>query len=214
MVTLRDIIKTITTAVKTATADSDGQTALDAIESYLDEPSTALADPSSLDRLSSDLKQLYETTILSQKTMAVVSTQSIEASRLHLQHYLFLRCLHALTPLLRPSRIFQDWFPFLKPILMTATYTNNIKKETRLIISDSLITEQEEEEDTAFFDMMVESYLDHTETYQKKQEKEQLDHLEQPVLQQHQVLLDLEQDEWSRNLTTILLSVGSAQTKV
>ncbi|KAI8090683.1 hypothetical protein BDF21DRAFT_334168 [Thamnidium elegans] len=51
-------------------------------------------------------------------------------------------------------------------------------------------------------------YLEWAERSYTKQENER-----DETSRQHQALLDLEQDEWSRNLTTILLSVGASETK-
>jgi hypothetical protein len=99
--------------------------------------------------------------------------------------------------------------------LTIASYTNKIKKETRLVISEALIIEQElvrdhnQNSDCVYFHQMVNLYLDWAENSFQRQEAER-----DETSKQHQALLELEQDEWSKNLTTILLSVGASETKV
>ncbi|KAG2203494.1 hypothetical protein INT47_008221 [Mucor saturninus] len=223
MVTLRDIIKSITTSVRQANADSEGQATIDVIELYLDEQTSAnigdssntlaQVDTSTVDKFSQELVSLYETTISSEPaTAATVVSCKAPVLRIHAQHYILLRSLRELLRLLRPQRIFEDWWPLLKPILATASYTNKIKKEARLIVSDALIMEQQLVRDhkdaCVHFHTMVKMYLEWAESSYKRQEAER-----DETSQQHQALLDLEQDEWSRNLTTILLSVGASETK-
>lgn len=238
MVSLRDIIKSITQSVRNATVDSEGQSSFDIIEKYIDEQTSAnigdtsllaAVDSASVDKLSQELVVLYETTIGSSNSInsnnttnnaiATTATQATvisckpEIERTHAQHYILLRSLRALLPILRPSRIFEDWWHLLKPILTSACYTNKIKKETRLIIADSLILEQElvrihEMTDCIYFHKIVNTYLEWAESsYQRQEERDE-------TSRQHQALLELDQDEWSKNLTTILLSVGASETKV
>ncbi|KAI8378436.1 Hamartin protein-domain-containing protein [Blakeslea trispora] len=214
MVSLRDIIKTITQTVRTATADSDGQAALDMIEQYIDEQTSAnigdvatvLAhvDPASVDRLSQELVQLYET--ICQPESAVITCQLDKQSA---QHIIILSSLRALLPILKPNKIFDDWWYLLQPILTLASYSSQVKKVTRLIVSDALIMEQElmrqQHVPCVYFHRLVDMYLGWAESVHLKEEE--------MTAQSHQVLLDLEQDEWSKNLTTILLSVGASETK-
>jgi hypothetical protein len=228
MVTLRDIIKSITQSVRNATAESEGQSALDVIEQYIDEQTSANigdtssaltnVDPAAVDKLSQELLTLYEYTIGSTNatttTAATVISCKPEVLRTHAQHYILLRCLRVLLPILRPSKIFEEWWHLLKPILTSANYTNQIKKETRLMISDALILEQELVRtqlvaDCVYFHRMVNTYLDWAENSYQRQGMER-----DETSRQHQALLDLEQDEWSKNLTMILLYVGASETKV
>lgn len=240
MVSLRDIVKSITQSVRNATAESEGQAPFDTIEKYIDEQTSAnigdtsllaSVDSASVDRLSQELVTLYEATIGTSKdasathpasqpaaastpaTPATVISCRPDIERTHAQHYILLRSLRALLPILRPTRIFQDWWQLLKPILTSACYTTRIKKETRLIITDSLIMEQDlvrihEMTDCIYFHKIVNTYLEWAESsYQRQEERDE-------TSRQHQALLDLDQDEWSKNLTTILLSVGASETKV
>lgn len=222
MVTLRDILKSITTSVRNATSESEGQSTVDVIELYLDEQtsanigdatSLAQVDPATIDKFSQELIAFYELTIGNSKPHTVATVVSCKAQVLHAQHYILLRSLRELLRLLRPQRIFEDWWHLLKPILSTASYTNKIKKETRLIISDALIMEQQMVRDhvetCVYFHRIVNMYLDWAESSYTRQEAER-----DETSRQHQALLDLEQDEWSRNLTIILLSVGASETKV
>ncbi|KAL7317328.1 hypothetical protein PS15m_003702 [Mucor circinelloides] len=240
MVSLRDIVKSITQSVRNATAGSEGQSSFDTIEKYIDEQTSAnigdtsllaSVDPASVDKLSQELVTLYETTIgtsnnasdhpISQTAATSSSTPATQATvisckpdieRTHAQHYILLRSLRALLPILRPTRIFEDWWHLLKPILTSACYTTRIKKEARLIIADSLIMEQDlvrihEMTDCIYFHKIVSTYLEWAESsYQRQEERDE-------TSRQHQALLDLDQDEWSKNLTTILLSVGASETK-
>ncbi|GAA5801571.1 hypothetical protein HPULCUR_007019 [Helicostylum pulchrum] len=228
MVTLRDILKSITASVRNASPDSEGQSTIDTIELYLDEQtcanigdattSLAQVDSATIDKFSQELIALYELTVGTNKntttTVPTVATiVSCKAQVLHAQHYILLRSLRELLRLLRPQRVFEDWWHLLKPILSTASYTNKIKKETRLIVSDALIMEQQIVRDQVaetcvYFHRIVDMYLEWAERSYTKQENER-----DETSRQHQALLDLEQDEWSRNLTTILLSVGASETK-
>ncbi|KAI8343798.1 Hamartin protein-domain-containing protein [Choanephora cucurbitarum] len=215
MVSLRDVIKTTTQAVRTATAVSDGQPALDVIEQYVDEQTSAdigdvatvLAhiDPASVDRLSQELVQLYETTYHPESAMIIC-----QPDRQNTQHIIILSSLRALLPILKPNKIFDDWWYLLQPILSLSSYFNQVKKEARLIVSDALIMEQElmrqQHVECIYFHRLVDMYLGWAQSARTKQEEE-------ITTQSHQILLDLEQDEWSRNLTTILLSVGASETK-
>ncbi|GAN05785.1 conserved hypothetical protein [Mucor ambiguus] len=235
MVSLRDIIKSITQSVRNATAESEGQSSFDTIEKYIDEQTSAnigdtsllaSVDSASVDKLSQELVALYEATIgasaahstsqsaaiTAPATQATVISCKPDIVRTHAQHYILLRSLRALLPILRPTRIFENWWHLLKPILTSACYTTRIKKETRLIITDSLIMEQDlvrihEMADCIYFHKIVNTYLEWAESsYQRQEERDE-------TSRQHQALLDLDQDEWSKNLTTILLSVGASETK-
>ena len=196
------------------------------IELYLDEQtsanigdsSTTLAqvDTASIDKFSQELISLYETNITNTAPLPTIISSKPEVLRAHAQHYILLRCVRQLLPLLRPQRIFEDWWCYLKPVLSTASYTNQIKKEARLIISEALIIEQELVRDhnnlvndCVYFHQTVNLYLDWAENSYQKQESER-----DETSKQHQALLELEQDEWSKNLTTILLSVGASESKV
>lgn len=226
MVTLRDIVKSITQSVRNATADSEGQHALDIIEQFIDEQTSAnigdtsstinINDSAAVDKLSQEVLHLYEATIGTTEatTAATVISCKPEVQRIHAQHYILLRCLRALLPIIRPAKIFEEWWAYLKPILTMPSYTIQIKKETRLIISDALILEQDllrmhEIQDCMYFHKIVNTYLEWAESVYQRQETER-----DETSIQHQALLDLEQDEWSKNLTTILLSVGALETKV
>lgn len=223
MVSLRDIVKSITQSVRNATPDSEGQAALDVIEQFIDEQTSAnigdssttinINDIAAVDKLSQEVLHLYEATIGTDEATAVISCRS-EVRRIHAQHYILLRSLRALLPIIRPVRLFEEWWPHLKPILTSPSYTILIKKETRLIISDALILEQEllrihEIQDCMYFHRIVNTYLEWAESVYQRQEAER-----DETTIQHQALLDLEQDEWSKNLTMILLSVGALETKV
>ncbi|KAF7725209.1 hypothetical protein EC973_000375 [Apophysomyces ossiformis] len=234
MVTLKDILRSATHSIRNATVDSDGQSTLDAIDMYLDEqagddgtPNVALGsgDAAAIERLSAELLTLCEQTVLSQPTVALVSSKP-EAVRVHNQHYLILRFVHALLPILRPLHIFQDWWtPVLKPILITASYTDRIKNEARAIVSDCLIMEQqlcrsEQVPEPKYCKMIIDQYLAWAENYHKREENsmELLDKSYERddtsrMRLQHQALLDLEQDVWSKNLKSILLQLGAAETK-
>ncbi|RCH79910.1 hypothetical protein CU098_000871, partial [Rhizopus stolonifer] len=219
MISLRDILKAITQSVRNATPESEGQAALDVIEQYIDEQTSAnigdvattLAhiDPASVDKLSQELVHLYETTMITPTILCKPDKQNA-------QHFILLSCLRALLPILRPNKIFDDWWYLLQPILTLASYTNQVKKETRLIVSDALIMEQElarqHHSECVYFYRIVDMYLDWAENQHARQPTvPETD--EEATSQSHQVLLDLEQDEWSKNLTTILLSVGASETK-
>ncbi|KAG1159777.1 hypothetical protein G6F37_004579 [Rhizopus arrhizus] len=211
MVTLKDITKSITQAVRNSTVDQDGQSACDVIEQYLDEQTVANGgslpsiDSAVVDKLSQDLLSLYWSTV-NVNNGPVISSKS-EVLRYQTQHYILLRCIHALLPVLRPQRIFEEWWPLLQPVLNTASYTNKIKKEVRLFIADSLIAELEQEDECTYFHMIVNMYLDSSSS--KQQQERQKDE----AGKLHQTLLDLEQNEWSKNLITILLTVGASETK-
>lgn len=106
MVTLRDIQRSISHAIRNATAESDGQATLDEIDEYLVQQSdnsnpgtstTATAETTAIDRLSNDLVQLCQSQILSHKLVNVVSAKP-EAQRVHNQHYLILRFVRQLLP--------------------------------------------------------------------------------------------------------------------
>ncbi|RCH81789.1 hypothetical protein CU097_001509, partial [Rhizopus azygosporus] len=175
MVTFKEITKSIAQAVRNSAIDPEGQSACDVIEQYLDEQTVAnggslpTVDTATVDKLSQDLISLYCSTVDINHAPPISSKP--EALRSQAQHYILLRCIHALLPLLRPQRIFEEWWPLLQPVLTHASYTNKIKKEARLFIADSLIAELETEDEY------------------------------------------LEQSEWSKNLTTILLTVGASETK-
>ncbi|KAI8974673.1 Hamartin protein-domain-containing protein [Pilobolus umbonatus] len=217
MVSLKDIIKSISHSVRHATVETEGQPTLDIIETYIDEQTSAnigdshsslnMVDASSVDKLSQELMALYESVI--QPTSAYISCHP-DMLRIHTQHYILLRYLHALLPILRPKRLLEDWWPLLEPLLKTSPYTYKIKKEARLIVSDCLITEQElirqgEMTEPVYFHKIIRMYLEWMSgTEQRKKED---------MIKQHQVLMDLEQDEWSKNLTCILLSLGASETK-
>lgn len=221
MVTLRDIIKSLTASVRSATPESEGQSTCDIIELYLDEQTSAnigmdssiSIDSASLDKFSQEILTLYETTI-TQPLASIVSCKP-EVLRIHAQHYILLCSLRALLPLLKPSKIFEEWWDLITPILTTASYTNRIKREARLIVSDALIMEQQlgDLEECVYFNKMVNLYLDWAEQQQTKG-GQGVGAVGDETIRQHQALLDLEQDEWSKNLTTILLSVGASETKV
>lgn len=226
MVTLRDIIKSITSSVRNATADSEGQSTIDVIELYLDEQTSAnigdstttlaLVDTSSIDKFSQELIALYELTITNTAPLATVISSKPEVLRTQAQHYILLRCVRQLLPLLRPQRVFEDWWRLLKPVLTIASYPNKIKKEARLIVSEALIIEQElvrdhnsPINDCIYFHQIVNLYLDWAESSYQRQDELERDE----TSKQHQTLLELEQDEWSKNLTAILLCVGASETK-
>ncbi|KAG0187063.1 hypothetical protein DFQ28_006931 [Apophysomyces sp. BC1034] len=234
MVTLKDILRSATHSIRHATSDSDGQSTLDTIDMYLDEqtgddgaPNVALAsgDAAAIERLSVELLTLCEQTVLSQPTTTLVSCKP-EAVRVHNQHHLILRFVHALLPILRPLYIFQDWWePVLRPILTTASHTDQIKNGARAIVSDCLIMEQQlcrsgQAGEPKYCKMIVDQYLEWAESYHKREENN-LELLDKSYERddtsrmrlQHQALLDMEQDVWSKNLKAILLNLGAAETK-
>lgn len=215
MVTLRDIQRSVSQSVKQAT---DGQATLDLIDTFLGEQaalesnagspaiaqSPAGASDAAVDRLSSEILQLCNSLVLSNDMVGLVSSRT-EAITVHSQHYLILRFVRQLLPVLGPRRIFEDWWQLvLRPILTTASYVNQVKKEACTIVADCLVLEKE---DDKYAKMIIEEYLAWSEKPQELDDTTQL-------RLQHQVLLDLEQDEWSRNLIVILLSFGAAETKV
>ncbi|KAI8083147.1 Hamartin protein-domain-containing protein [Halteromyces radiatus] len=196
-----------------------------------------------IDKLSSELFFLYNTTILSSPLAVTVVSCTAEAQRLHNQQYLLLCFIHALLPLLGPSRIFQTswWSKALQPILTTAAYTDHIKQQARQIVITSLILEQQIIRQLGQYNptssilkpkyatWTVDYYLEWAREYQDR-EQHQLDALvdkqeqqreETPLTEkakddirlQHQALLDMEQEEWSKNLMLILMSLGAAETK-
>ncbi|ORE02611.1 hypothetical protein BCV72DRAFT_338598 [Rhizopus microsporus var. microsporus] len=211
MVTFKEITKSIAQAVRNSAIDPEGQSACDVIEQYLDEQTVAnggslpTIDTATIDKLSQDLISLYCSTVDINHAPPISSKP--EALRSQAQHYILLRCIHALLPLLRPQRIFEEWWPLLQPVLTHASYTNKIKKEARLFIADSLIAELETEDECTYFHMLINIYLDTNQ--QQQQQETQKDE----TTRLHQTLLDLEQSEWSKNLTTILLTVGASETK-
>ncbi|CEG67685.1 hypothetical protein RMATCC62417_04077 [Rhizopus microsporus] len=211
MVTFKEITKSIAQAVRNSAIDPEGQSACDVIEQYLDEQTVAnggslpTVDTATVDKLSQDLISLYCSTVDINHAPPISSKP--EALRSQAQHYILLRCIHALLPLLRPQRIFEEWWPLLQPVLTHASYTNKIKKEARLFIADSLIAELETEDECTYFHMLINIYLDSNQ--QQQQQETQKDE----TARLHQTLLDLEQSEWSKNLTTILLTVGASETK-
>ncbi|CAO3600874.1 unnamed protein product [Absidia cylindrospora] len=246
-----------------------------------------------IDKLSSELFLLYNTTILTSPLAVTVVSCTPEAQRLHNQQYLLLCFVHALLPLLGPSRIFQMswWSRALQPILTTAAYTDRIKQQARQIIITSLILEQQiirirqqqqqrhhrqqqqhqhqqqdqqqEQQDLPqqeqhhhqeheqqqqqpqspsllpiYATWTVNYYLEWARAYQdreqhqvellvdqqKQTEQQEQQHEEQQQQQQsektgddirlqHQALLDMEQEEWSKNLMLILMALGAAETK-
>lgn len=225
MVTLRDIQRSISHAIRTATAESDGQATLDEIDEYLVQQSdnsnpgtsastTATAETAAIDRLSNELVQTCHSQILSHKLVNVVSAKP-EAQRVHNQHYLILRFVRQLLPILQPRRVCDDWWkPILMPILQTTSYIDKVKNEAKSIVTESMVLDSSDD----FVRMIVNEYLAWSENHHKREE----DLLEQSyeqdettqLRQQHQALLDLEQDEWSKNLVSVLLSYGASETKV
>ncbi|KAI8991218.1 hypothetical protein BDF20DRAFT_903993 [Mycotypha africana] len=59
---------------------------------------------------------------------------------------------------------------------------------------------------------IIDNYLEPQQP-QEKNSAADLSKEEEVTIQQHRAFLDLEENEWSRNLTTILLSVGASETK-
>ncbi|OAD70180.1 hypothetical protein PHYBLDRAFT_148733 [Phycomyces blakesleeanus NRRL 1555(-)] len=229
---LKEIARSASQSIKSATADSDGQATLDVIEKYLDEQTSSDTDNSTqnsgdnaIDKLSTELIALFGQTGIPLKDAAAVSS-SPEAVLTHNQHFLILCFVHHLLPILKSPRIFQDWWePVLKPILTTAPYTDQIKKEAREIVSDCLIAEQKQcrknpAAEPKYCRFIVDQYLAWAESYHQREEinleelenstgKDETDRMKM----QHQALLDLEQDEWSKNLKIILLTLGADQPK-
>ncbi|KAI9023736.1 Hamartin protein-domain-containing protein [Phycomyces nitens] len=229
---LKEIARSASQSIKNATADSDGQATLDVIEKYLDEQTSSGTDnpaqspgDNAIDKLSTELIALFGQTAIPLKDAAAVSS-SPEAVLTHNQHYLILCFVHHLLPILKSPRIFQDWWdPVLKPILTTAPYTDQIKKEAREIVSDCLIVEQQQCRknplaEPKYCRFIVDQYLAWAESYHEREEIN-LEELEKStginetdrMKMQHQALLDLEQDEWSKNLKVILLTLGADQPK-
>lgn len=240
MVTLKDIYRSVNNTLRHATAESDGQDTIDLIEQYLadhngasatatggsaassgnSEPKATLSStttagsaaggitatpPSNeVDKFSTDLLMLG-TTLFSEHQVSCHP----DALRIQNQQALLVRFVRLLLPVLGTLRIFRDWWePALKPILRTASYTETVKKEAREIVAGALIMQQGKQR-TYFYaaQKVVEEYLAWSESCQKRE-------LDEDKKNQTAALLQLEQDEWSKNLVGVLLSYGAADTKV
>ncbi|ORX46499.1 hypothetical protein DM01DRAFT_1339501 [Hesseltinella vesiculosa] len=253
MVTLKDILKSASVSIRNATAEADGQTTLDVIDTYLDEhaqklyatvhagsgavgPTTAAANATqsttatsedqetraAIDKLSTELFYLYNTTILVSPIAATVVSCSPEARILHSKQLLLLKFLHALVPLLGPQRLFESswWIEAIHPLLTTATFTDAIKNEARAIVTDSLVLELQAQTQPTCASRIVHYYLESAKKYQEREEQHidavlenNLFNVQEDLRMQHQALLAMEQDEWSKNLLIILMSVGAAEAK-
>ncbi|KAI8334775.1 Hamartin protein-domain-containing protein [Chlamydoabsidia padenii] len=189
-----------------------------------------------IDKLSSELFFIYSTTILSSNLAATAISCTPEAQRLHNQQHLLLSFVHALLPLLGPSRIFQMpwWTRALQPILTTAAYTDRIKQQARQIVITSLILEQQiirlkqPPASPTYAKWTLDYYLEWARAYQdreqsqlellvdKQQKQDDEEQQQKPgndIRLQHQALLDMEQEEWAKNLMLILMALGAVETK-
>ena len=233
---------TATTTTSSTTATAAAATAV-AVTTGIGSSSNTAINNEAIDRLSNDLFQLYNTIIISPpptRNVSNIVSCSPEALLIHNQHYLILLFVRKLVPLLSPDRIFfHDWWPVvLKPVLKTASYTDKVRREARGIVSDCLILEKllVANNNNKCTKMIVDEYLGWSENYHKREEdsleildKHQVATTTTPsssfygeqhqqdettrLRLQHQALLDLEQDEWSKSLVAILLSFGAAETK-
>ncbi|KAI9268350.1 hypothetical protein BDA99DRAFT_363380 [Phascolomyces articulosus] len=233
-----------TASTTTAAATAAAAAATVAVTTSIGSNSNTAINNEAIDRLSNELFQLYNDIVISPPSSRNVSNTvscSNEALLIHNQHYLILLFVRKLAPLLGPDRIFfHDWWTVvLKPVLGTASYTENVRREARAIVSDCLVLEKfvRNNNENKYAKKVVDEYLGWSENYspheedslealdKQKQvatssssssliygEKQQQDETTRLRLQ-HQALLDLEQDEWSKSLVAILLSFGSVETK-
>jgi hypothetical protein len=228
MVSLKEISQAMASALR-GTAQNDHQDVLDLIDRYLDQQRSqsnthSLGDSGAIDKVSVDLIQILKTDILSDPTVAIVSVQPA-TTKVQSKHYGLLRMFHQLLPVFGVHRIMNDWWPTaFKPVLQNSHYPKAAQDECIKIVSDALILEDQSTEssiNSKFGNLVLKEYLQWSNKKTEEQEDAvaaldytaEIDDTNRMKLQ-HQTLLDQEQDEWSRNLTAIMVGFGTARTKV
>ncbi|CAO3640629.1 unnamed protein product [Cunninghamella echinulata] len=176
------------------------------------------------------------TTQGSMKYTTIISC-SPEAEKLHHQQFLFLCYYHALLPILGPQRFFTTfWYTkVIQPILSTSSYIEPIKKIARDIVSTSLCIEQQllrrhrlrlttvtattiSATHGIYATQIIQAYLEWIHLREKRRQEKKTTHVTKnnsndDIRLQHQLLLDMEQEEWSCNLKLILMTLGAQETK-
>lgn len=227
MVSLKEIAHAVALALRTAT-QNDGQDVLDLIDRYVDQHRSqsntpSFGDPGPIDKLSTELLHILKTEILLDPTVAIVSMQPA-TTKVQAKHYVLLRIVHQLLPVFGVHRMVNDWWPgALKPVLQNSHYPKASQDECIQIASDALILEDQTSDSiktNVFSNLVIKEYLQ----WSSKQQQEQRDAIialdytndddTSRMRLQHQTLLDQEQDEWSKNLTAIMVAFGTARTKV
>ena len=228
MVSLKEIGQAIASALR-STPQNDAQEVLDLIDLYLDQQRSqsttpSFGDPGAIDKLSAELLHILKTEILADPTVTVVSIQPV-TTRVQTKHYVLLRIVHQLLPVFGVGRILNDWWPnALKPVLQNSHYSKSSKEESIKIAADALILEDQTSDsiqNNTFLNLVIKDYLQWSNK-QQQDKLEALEALEIPsevddtsrMKSQHQTLLDQEQDEWSKNLSAIMVAFGTARTKV
>ncbi|GAB5592451.1 hypothetical protein Unana1_07351 [Umbelopsis nana] len=227
MVSLKEIGQAIASALRSATL-TDGQDVLDLIDSYLDQQRSQshapfFGDPGAIDKLSAELLHTLQNDILSDPAVAIVSMQPA-TTKVQTKHYVLLRTVHQLLPVFGVQRILNDWWPVaLKPVLQNSHYPKAPQDECINIAADALILEDQNSESiksNVLSNSVITEYLQRSNKQQKDQQDaivsleyaNEVDDTSRMGLQ-HQTLLDQEQDEWSKNLTSIMVAFGTARTK-
>jgi hypothetical protein len=228
MVSLKEIGQAIVSALRNTT-QNDAQEVLDLIDLYLDQQRSQSAtpsfgDPGAIDKLSTELLHILKTEILTDPTVAIVSMEPV-TTKLQTKHYILLRIVHQLLPVFGVNRILNDWWPnALKPVLQNSHYNKISKDECIKIVADALILEDQNSEsikNNAFSNLVIKDYLQWSNKQQQSYQEAlaALDITNEAddtsrMKSQHQTLLDQEQDEWSKNLSAVMVAFGTARTKV
>ncbi|KAG2189451.1 hypothetical protein INT44_004593 [Umbelopsis vinacea] len=228
MVSLKEIGQAIASALR-STPQNDAQEVLDLIDLYLDQQRSqptatpSFGDPGAIDKLSAELLHILKTEILADPTVTIVSIQPV-TTKVQTKHYVLLRIVHQLLPVFGVNRILNDWWPnALKPVLQNSHYSKSSKDESIKIAADALILEDQNSEsikNNVFLNLVINDYLQWSNR-QQQDKLEALEALDMPsevddtsrMKSQHQTLLDQEQDEWSKNLSAIMVAFGTARTK-
>jgi hypothetical protein len=228
MVSLKEISQAIASALR-GTVNNDGQEALDLIDRYLDQQRSLsnahpFNDHGSVDKLSADLLHLLKSEILSDPTVSMVSMQP-STIKVQAKHRMLLVFVHQLLPVFGVSRIMNDWWTTaLKPVLQNSHYPKASQDECINIVSDALVIEDQSTESSInnkFSNSVIKEYLQWSNKQKQNQQDailavdyaSEFDDTNRMKLQ-HSAILDQEQDEWSRNLSAILIGFGTARTKV
>lgn len=228
MVSLKEISQAIASALR-GTTQKDGQEALDLIDRYLDQQRSQsnahpFGDHGPVDKLSTDLLHILKTEILSDTTVSMVSMQPTTI-KVQAKHRLLLLCVHQLLPVFGVNRIMNDWWnTALKPVLQNSHYPKASQDECINIVSDALVLEDQNTESSInnkFSNSVIKEYLQWSNKQKQNQQDailavdyaSEVDDTNRMKLQ-HSAILDQEQDEWSKNLSAILISFGTARTKV
>ncbi|RUS22198.1 Hamartin protein-domain-containing protein [Endogone sp. FLAS-F59071] len=229
MVSTKDIIKAITAYLKDSSAQNDGTSILNLIESYVDEQQRANPDqdsPSTLDKLSAELSTLYQQELQLNGLLELVSGKPT-VTLVHAKHLLFLCVLHKLIPVLTPARLISEWWNLaFRPVLASSRYTHEIVLECRRIVLDMITGEDQAGID--FRNTIVELFLDRKNKLRPKaegvtgeraqSENEKISAESRVTAQQQEVgtttmYSHLLENDWHRNLGNILHNLGGVKPK-